>query len=140
MITSSLILSLLLAASSPEGKAAAHKGLLQVACIECHTHLPFPGSRLALRKDIGGVCSTCHPRHHGTDSMRSHPVNLTPSLTVPPDMLLDGRGKIGCITCHAFHGEYRDDDGNKRFYLRRTAGKTFCYSCHKKLPGPSITP
>jgi len=140
MITAGIILSVLLAASSPDGQDAAHKGLLKVTCIECHTHLPFPGSRLELRNDVGDVCNTCHPRRHGAGTMMSHSLNLTPSMKVPPDMTLDAQGMIVCITCHAFHGEYRDDDGKKRFYLRRTPGKTFCYSCHKKLPGLSNTP
>lgn len=142
MIISGIILSLLLAASSPDGKDVAHNGLLKVTCIECHTRLPFPGKKAVLRNDVGDVCNRCHPQNHGTGTMLSHPVNPTPSpaMKVPSDMILDSQGKIVCITCHAFHGEYRDDDGKKRFYLRRTPGKTFCYSCHKKLPGIPNTP
>jgi hypothetical protein len=140
VITAGIILSVLLAASSPNGTDAGHKGLLKVACVECHTHLPFPGSRLELRNDVGAVCATCHPRYHGNDSMRSHPLNVTTSLKIPPDMILDTQGKIACFTCHAFHGEYRDGDGKKKFYLRRTPGKTFCFSCHKQLPGLTFKP
>jgi ribosomal protein L34E len=135
MTTSTIILAVVLSAVSPNGTDGAHNGPLKVPCIECHTHLPFPESTLSLRSDLGAVCGTCHQHYHGTDAMRSHPVNLVPSMRVPPDMLLDNEGRIACITCHAFHGEYRDEKGDKRFYLRRSPGKSFCFSCHKKLPG-----
>jgi ribosomal protein L34E len=141
MITAGIILALALAASSPNDKGLAHDGPLKVACVECHVHLPFNGSAPVLRNEIGQVCNTCHQRHHGTDKMRSHPVNqVTPAIKVPPDMLLDNQGRIVCITCHAFHGEYRDEDGKRTYYLRRTPGKTFCFSCHKILPGMSRRP
>ena len=65
-------------------------------------------------------------------------MNQVPSMKIPPDMLLNDQGRIVCITCHAFHGEFRDEDGNKKYYLRRTPGKTFCFSCHKKIPGVSL--
>jgi predicted CXXCH cytochrome family protein len=83
---------------------------------------------------------SCHRNHHGADSIRSHPVNVTPSMSVPPDMVLDNRGKIQCTTCHVFHGTYRDEDGKRLFYLRRSPGKTFCYSCHKKLSSAPARP
>lgn len=136
MIAPMFILIAALTAVSPEsGENLGHAGPLNVACIECHTRLPFKGSAPALRIDAGDLCGTCHGRAHGADSMRSHPVNAVPTVRIPADMPLDKRGRIGCITCHAFHGEYRDEYGNKRFYLRRSPGKTFCYSCHKTLPG-----
>lgn len=135
MIISGTILAIALAAFSPDVGDNAHNGPLNIPCVECHVRLPFPGIALSLRSDIGAVCNTCHERHHGTDNMRSHPVDTVPSIKVPSDMILDNRGRIVCITCHAFHGEFRDEDGNKRYYLRRTPGKTFCYSCHKHIPG-----
>lgn len=135
MTIAGVILAFALAATSPDDKIVAHNGPLKVACIECHAHLPFNGSAPALRSEIGGVCSTCHQRHHGTDRIRSHPVSRVSAMKTPPDMLLDSRGKIVCITCHTFHGEYRDEDGKRSYYLRRTPGKIFCFSCHKTLPG-----
>jgi predicted CXXCH cytochrome family protein len=137
MMASGIILAAVLAAFSPDGSDAAHNGLLKVSCVECHTRLPFPGRALSLRSEVGDVCLACHPRYHGADKMRSHPVNVHPSMCVPPDMVLDGQGRIGCVTCHAFHGQYRDEKGNKRYYLRRTPGKTLCFSCHTTLPGIS---
>jgi hypothetical protein len=141
MISAGVILALALAASSPDVESVAHSGPLKVACIECHTHLPFKGSAPVLRNEVGQVCNTCHLRHHGTDTRRSHPVSRQVSaIKVPPDMLLDNQGRIVCITCHAFHGEYRDEDGKRTYFLRRTAGKIFCFSCHKTLPGMSKKP
>ena len=135
MTVTVIILIATLSSVSPGGKDPGHNGPLNVACIECHTRLPFLGGAPPLRSNVGDLCVKCHQRTHGIDAMRSHPVSIVPSMRVPPDMLLDNRGRIGCVTCHAFHGEYRDENGNKRFYLRRSPGKVFCYSCHKKLPG-----
>lgn len=135
MITVGIILAAVLAAVAPSGKGVAHNGLLEVPCIECHTHLPFPESTLSLRDDIGAVCGGCHQQGHAARAMRAHPVSLVPSMRVPPDMLLDNKGRIACITCHAFHGEYLDERGNKLFYLRRSPGKSICFSCHTILPG-----
>lgn len=143
MITNVIILIAALSAVSPGGNDVGHKAPLKVACIDCHKRLPFTAGVPLLRDDVGDVCNTCHPRHHGADTMRSHPLNASPAVPVPPDMLLDNQGRIGCITCHAFHGEYRDENGKKLFYLRRSPGKTFCYSCHQRLPGlpqQEITP
>ncbi len=135
MTASGVILAVMLTALSQPVKDAAHQGLLKVPCVECHTRLPFSGRASLLRSEVGDVCGSCHERHHGVDKILSHPVNVAPSMRIPPDMILGADGKVVCITCHAFHGEYRDQDGTKRFYLRRTPGKIFCFSCHKKMPG-----
>jgi len=133
MTASVIILAVVLSAFSPNAGDAAHNGLTKTPCTDCHTRLPLSGGAPSLRGEVSDGCLTCHPLHHGTVTMKSHPVNTVPSMRVPVDMLLDRQRRIVCITCHAFHGEYRDEDGNKSFYLRRTPGKTFCYSCHKKL-------
>ncbi len=137
MIASTLILAAVLAANSPAGTDTAHDGILNVPCVECHAHLPFSKGVPSLRTDVSDVCSNrCHQKSHGTDAMRSHPINVVPSMRIPPDMMQNGQNKIVCVTCHTFHGEYRDESGNKQYYLRRPRGKAFCYSCHKMLPGP----
>ena len=133
MTSSAIILAALLTALSPAAKDVAHQGLLDVRCLDCHKNLPLADAKPALRDEASDVCTTCHQRHHGSESIRSHPVNEVPSMKVPPDMVLDSNGVMVCVTCHDFHGEYKDEKGNKQYYLRRTPGKTFCYSCHKKL-------
>ncbi len=135
MTLSVIILIAAFSAVNPGNIDLGHNSVLNVACIECHTRLSFSGEKPPLRGDVGEVCVKCHEEPHGIPDLRSHPMCIVPSMRVPPDMLLDSRGRIGCITCHDFHGEYRDESGNKRFYLRRSRGKVFCYSCHKKLPG-----
>ena len=135
MISTIIILAAALAAAPLTDEGVAHQGRLGIACAECHMSLPLSGSKLRLRDEINGVCVVCHPRHHGTETERSHPVDVLPTMHVPPDMPLDRRGMIGCITCHAFHEAYRDTAGDKRFYLRRAPGKRFCFSCHQSLPG-----
>jgi ribosomal protein L34E len=138
MITSSLILIAVLGAFSPNGQDTAHNGPLKISCVDCHTRLPLANNTPSLRAEVKDVCASCHKAYHGADAVRSHPLNVVPSLSVPSDMLLDDQGRIVCITCHAFHGEYRDEEGGKLYYLRRSPGKTLCYSCHKKLPGVSV--
>jgi predicted CXXCH cytochrome family protein len=132
-----IILAAVLAASSPDSMNTAHNGPLPVPCIECHTRLPFSGRTSPLREEVCDVCCSCHREYHGNDKMQSHPVSAVPSMRVPPDMVLDKQGRMVCITCHDFHGGYRDEDGKKLFYLRRSPGKTLCFSCHRKLAGAS---
>ena len=134
MIICGIIFAAVLAAAAPNGQDAGHNGL-QIHCGECHERLPFTKGDPALRNEVGDQCVACHQPHHGTDKIRSHPVNALPSMSIPPDMLLDAQGRITCVTCHAFHGEYRDENNEKSYYLRRTGGKTLCFSCHKTLPG-----
>lgn len=135
MIASTILFAALLAATAPRDGNLAHSGPLNVSCRDCHTRLPFVNSTPPLRSEAGDICISCHQRYHGADAMRSHPLLFAPSLRVPADMILDHQGRIGCITCHSYHGTYRDEEGKKLYYLRRTPGKIFCYSCHKSLPG-----
>ncbi len=137
MIISAIILAAVLTASSQNNQNDAHNDLLNTPCIECHRHLPFKG-KPDLRSEVNNSCVACHQGSHGTAKVFSHPVNVAPSMIIPSDMPLDDQGRIVCITCHAFHGEYRAENGEKLYYLRRSNGKTFCYSCHKTLPGISI--
>jgi hypothetical protein len=139
MTPSGIILAAVLAAFSPEGRDAGHDGLL-LSCLECHERLPFPGRALSLRSEAGDACVACHERYHGADKMRSHPLNVRPSMPVPPDMVLGNEGRVVCVTCHAFHGAYRDREGRKLYYLRRSPGKPFCFSCHAALPGGAGRP
>ena len=37
-------------------------------------------------------------------------------------MLLDNQGRIVCITCHVYHGEYRDDKGKQELLLTKDPG------------------
>lgn len=120
------------AAVSPGDRAGAHDGPNPVRCIECHTRLPLAGADAPLRSGAGDWCLYCHTRFHG-DELGSHPVSRIPSMRVPPDMLLDENGRMGCITCHRFHGKDEDEDGRKLYYLRRTQGRDFCFSCHRKF-------
>jgi len=113
-------------------QGSAHDGPIAVRCIECHTRLPLSGVAAPLRLETGDICLGCHGRYHG-DELGSHPVNRIPSMRVPSDMLLDENGKMACITCHNFHGEYLDDTGEKLYYLRRSPGRDFCFSCHGTL-------
>ncbi|MBF0560052.1 MAG: cytochrome c3 family protein [Nitrospirae bacterium] len=124
-----LVLSLVsLVCMFPASIYAAHD-IPALRCLECHKRLPFDNSRAyVFAADFSGVCKSCHKR-----SAHTHPVEAVPSMPVPADMLLDGKGRLTCATCHAFHMGDAVSDGEKTFLLRRQKGKTFCYSCHTKL-------
>jgi len=109
--------------------AAAHDTAAVMRCLECHTRLPSDPTRAYLfNEEIAAVCNTCHKR-----SVHSHPVEIVPSMSIPADMPLDGKGRMTCITCHSFHSGDVRTDGEKTFLLRRVKGKLFCYTCHTKL-------
>jgi hypothetical protein len=111
---------------------AVHQLAGKVRCLECHPWLPLNDDKPSFREEIGPICVGCHRDYHGRGNSLSHPVNVSPSMAVPRDMPLDAKGRIICITCHRFHTGYKDSDGKKSIFLRRSIGKAFCYSCHKK--------
>jgi predicted CXXCH cytochrome family protein len=123
--------AVVLAAASTES-LAVHKVAGKVPCLDCHSSLPLNDNRPSFREEVGPICVGCHRDYHGKAGTLSHPVNVPPSMAVPRDMILDAKGRIICITCHKFHTGYKDSDGKKAFFLRRSPGKAFCYSCHKK--------
>ena len=129
-----LVLALVTAALMihPPEAHAVHQGTGKVRCLDCHAWLPLNDDRPSFREEIGPICVGCHRDYHGRAGTLSHPVNVPPSMAVPRDMPLDAKGRITCVTCHKFHVGYKDSDGKKSFFLRRSIGKAFCYSCHKK--------
>jgi predicted CXXCH cytochrome family protein len=128
-----ILLFAAVAVIAPAESKEGHDGWLNVQCIDCHIRLPLNDMPAPLREEAEETCLACHRRTHGADAMRTHPVKAVPSMPLPADMPLDGKGRIGCITCHTYHGPAEDEEGNKSYYLRRTQGRTFCYSCHREL-------
>ena len=119
------------AQAAPGDSGGVHQALGTVKCVDCHAWLPLAGAPLSFRDETGKVCAGCHKSFHGRTGSFSHPADVRPSMAVPRDMPLDSKGSMTCFTCHTFHVGYKDSDGKKRFFLRRTSGKAFCYSCHK---------
>ncbi len=108
---------------------AVHDTIEAMRCLDCHLRLPFDENRAYLfNEEIAAVCNTCHKRF-----VHTHPVEIIPSMSIPPDMPLDGKGRMTCITCHLFHSRDIPADGEKTFLLRHENGKTFCCICHTKL-------
>jgi len=108
-----------------------------VRCLDCHVSLPFEAVALSFHDDIPATCSRCHEDFpcsviSVSDGFR-HPVGVTPSMTVPKDMVLDIKGRVSCITCHVFHEGNKSVVDMNDFYLRRPPGMRFCYACHEKL-------
>ena len=128
-----LIAILLLVAGISHRAPAFHDEIAKVKCLDCHSTLPFPGAALSFRRQAREVCAQCHRKGMGSAARLSHPIDVVPSMAIPPDMPLDEQGRMTCVTCHTYHTGYRDENGNKRYFLRRPQGKTFCYACHDKI-------
>jgi hypothetical protein len=111
---------------------AVHETAGKVRCLDCHSWLPLNDKKPSFRDEVGAVCAGCHRNAHLGAGTFSHPVNVPSSMAVPRDMPLDAKGRIVCVTCHRFHTGHKDSDGKKSYFLRRSIGKPFCYSCHKK--------
>jgi predicted CXXCH cytochrome family protein len=105
---------------------------------------PSPGHKLAAQdapvspaaaimvRDKG--CAACHHM----DKVLSHPVNITPSMTVPSLFPLE-EGQITCTTCHsddaAAHAQARErHDG----MLRTSSAATLCSECHAGATGQAM--
>ncbi|MBI4685660.1 MAG: cytochrome c3 family protein [Nitrospirae bacterium] len=112
---------------------AVHDEADKTGCLECHFRLPFEGSAITFNEESGEACIRCHNLYHGSAKGFPHPLNVIPLAPVPPDMPVDAKGRVTCITCHTYHSGYKDADGNRGYFLRRAKGKTFCYGCHKNI-------
>lgn len=81
-----------------------------------------------LYRDINQACqSGCHD----IESPLSHPVGIKTNGYVPPDMPLDDKGRITCLTCH-------DELNNLNTfptYLRKASSEELCTSCHQGTGG-----
>jgi len=130
---------LLLAAVLLPGSAfAVHDDQGNTQCLDCHQTLPFDRDKLAYTDETGNTCRQCHPTFPcnakgGADGF-AHPMDVSPSMTVPRDMPLTVSGKITCITCHSYHAEFWDAEYNTEALLRRSKGMQLCHTCHKKFP------
>lgn len=114
----------------PSAAFASHNEVGKVRCLDCHVTIPLDVSALTFHDDTSLVCSRCHDAHKGEGN---HPVEVKPSMEIPGDMPLDGRGYMTCITCHSFHNQWKALSENKNKLLRRENGATFCFYCHSKL-------
>lgn len=91
-------------------------------CDYCHLTVPKADEEVKFSRSISFLCQECHnvPRDN------SHPIGVTPSMTVPDGFLLDWAGKMTCATCHDPHASSQNQ------YLRTGArGREFCELCHQ---------
>ena len=95
-------------------------------CGLCHVDADIDPS--SLKTMFNSKCVSCHTE---LKESISHPVDISPNISIPGDMPL-ANGKLGCITCHFFHpfsDKYKNRSGN---LLRRTGkGAVFCAACHR---------
>lgn len=108
-------------------------------CLDCHIKLPLERVALSFYSDIPEICLTCHKNNYPckddaeTKNGYMHPINMTPSMTVPDDLVLDNKGQISCITCHFYHDNGKAALASHSQYLRRSTVKRLCMSCHRKI-------
>ncbi len=105
----------------------------KVGCTHCHLVVPGQGrilQRNVFRKNIDDLCQECHAA--SLEDNINHRVGIRPSMKVPEDLHLNGRGEISCITCHDPHAEYLSaKTGNRTWFLRRQMLKReLCIACH----------
>lgn len=122
---------------SPTTAMAIHSDPGDTKCLDCHFTLPFDRSKLSYTENVGETCRSCHEKFPCNDQANNeafaHPTKVVPSMNIPIDMPLDKKGRITCITCHAYHAEFWDAEYNNESLLRRSKGVKLCYTCHKKL-------
>ena len=105
----------------------------QVACNNCHQ--PVDTTDTAGNKTVGplhkGINQACQPNCHNIESSLSHPVGIKTNGSVPPDMPLDDKGRITCLTCHDELNNFNTFPA----YLRKASGRELCVSCHQGAGG-----
>ena len=91
-------------------------------------HMDADNNPASLKTISNAKCVSCHVE---LKESGSHPVDISPKLSIPGDLPL-AKGKLGCITCHFFHpfsDKFKNRSGN---LLRRPGrGAVFCASCHQ---------
>lgn len=126
----SFVILLLPAEGLSEG-VHVHNQVGKVRCLDCHVTLPLKQKVLSFNQEIKAVCAKCHKETCGQDG--HHPVDVRPSMEIPPDMFLDEKGMLTCITCHSFHAGWGKYEQSRPNFLRRPPGRTFCFYCHKEF-------
>ena len=129
-----LTAAVLLAAVPAAGQTGGNPHDFQrVGCTHCHVLTPGQGrvlQRNVFRKNIDDLCQECHAA--ALEDNLNHRVGIRPSMKVPPDLHLNERGELSCITCHDPHAEYLSSTtGARTWFLRRQMLKReLCLACH----------
>ncbi|MCP2521050.1 cytochrome c3 family protein [SCandidatus Aminicenantes bacterium Aminicenantia_JdfR_composite] len=129
LIITGLLIQVFLIVSITKNYPHTRKG----ECNRCHLNEPpekTEEKKMLFVKDIDSLCEDCHQLSRAT----SHPTGIIPSMRIPKDFTLDWMGRLTCATCHDIHQE--KEKNPYPYLLRRpTAGRLFCISCHRELPG-----
>lgn len=75
-----------------------------------------------------GNCTSCHV----FDSVLTHPVNITPSMSTPGSLPLQG-GKLTCLTCHEDRPGHAESGAV--IGVRGGEATALCAQCHTSPPG-----
>lgn len=119
---------------------AVHDDQGDTQCLDCHQTLPFNRQQLIYTDEVGTTCKKCHTTFpcgpDGNADTFTHPLDATPTMSIPKDMPLSVSGKMTCITCHSYHAEFWDAEYNNESLLRRSKGMKLCHACHQNFPQP----
>jgi predicted CXXCH cytochrome family protein len=129
-----LAATVLATATAASGSPARNPHDFQkIGCNHCHLQVPGQGRPLqgaVFRKNVDDLCQECHAA--ALEDNINHRVGIRPSMKVPEDLHLNGRGELSCVTCHDPHAEYvSSKTGNRTWFLRRQMLKReLCLACH----------
>lgn len=127
-------------------------------CLSCHSSQPVNNSDGLLetknktvkledfKNDGVALCTNCHDPENG------HKIGLKIDFDVPPDLPLDKKNALSCLTCHYTHGKLDSDKPqasfsmmdklldaerlHKSFLLRRNnVDGELCLICHNPDQG-----
>jgi hypothetical protein len=152
-----LLYSLALQAEGDNNPHALVNNVNSIDCQLCHMSQPDHNPSTLLetknktvkladfKKDGVAVCSDCHNPDDG------HKVGLKLDFDVPPDLPLDKKNTLSCLTCHYTHGKLDSERPqashsfmdrlvdaerlHKSFLLRRNnVDGELCLICHSHNP------
>ncbi len=120
-----IVLAVVAIAAAVHGLSDGKHSFSKEKCILCHYDAQNEPSRI--QPTVFLSCAACHSK---IEQMKSHPVDVYPSMKVPDDMPLTD-GKLTCSTCHYIHprndGSFFTED---KLLRRQVKGIFFCNVCH----------
>lgn len=116
-------------AAHADGKVKRPHQFLRNQCSICHETVDGTNEAMDLPPVSSKICITCHP---GIAGSMSHPVDVTPSNSLPAEMPLV-HGRLSCLTCHFVHPTSLQAHAFRRSLLRKAGmGAQFCMTCHRR--------
>ncbi len=97
-------------------------------CKSCHLSSSDPRDPGILVKDVMTLCNECHGFNKTSRMKLQHPVQVVPSMELPPNFPLDSSGRMTCITCHDPHAQ--GTASNIHMLRSPEQRHDYCQLCH----------